>query len=67
MSYSFIRMDDSAQYQRLFYSSEQENLMLFMRWRGSQYKEKLPLGDSFDWSDDELNKKVSVVVAGSQK
>lgn len=66
-SYGFIQMNDSDQYQRLFYSDEQENLMLFLRWYGSQYKEKLPLGDSYDWDDDELNRKVSVVVGGSQK
>ena len=66
-SYNFIRMMDSAQYQRLFYSDKQENLMLFLRWYGDQYKEKLPLGDSYNWDDDELNRKVSVVVGGSQK
>lgn len=66
-SFAFIRMNDADQYQRLFYSDEQENLMLFLRWYGSQYKEKLPLGDSYDWDDDELNKKVSVVIGGSQK
>lgn len=66
-SYQFIRMNDSDQYQRLFYSEDQENLMLFLRWYGNQYKEKLPLGDSYEWDDDELNRKVSVVVGGSQK
>lgn len=66
-SYDFIRMSDSEQYQRLFYSEEQENLMLFLRWYGSQYKEKLPLGDSYDWDDDEMNRKVNIVVGGSQK
>lgn len=66
-SYNFIRMQDSSQYQRLFYSDKQENLMLFLRWYGDQYKEKLPLGDSYDWDDDELNRKVSLVVGGSQK
>ena len=66
-SFNFIRMQDSSQYQRLFYSDEQENLMLFLRWYGDQYKEKLPLGDSYNWDDDELNRKVSVVVGGSQK
>lgn len=66
-SYDFIRTFDSGQYQRLFYNSKQENLMLFLRWRGDQYKEKLPLGDSYNWDDDELNKKVSVVLGGSQK
>lgn len=65
-SFDFVRMSDASQYQRLFYSSNQENLMLFLRWYGSQYKEKLPLGDSYDWDDDELNRKVSVVVGGSQ-
>lgn len=66
-SYDFIRMSDAKQYQRLFYNDEQENLMLFLRWYGTQYKEKLPLGDSYEWDDDELNRKVSVVVGGSQK
>ena len=66
-SFDFIRMADNEQYQRLFYSSEQENLMLFIRWFGDQYKEKLPLGDSFEWDDDEFNRKVSVVIGGSQK
>lgn len=66
-SYSFVRMEDGSQFQRLFYNDKQENLMLFLRWYGSQYKEKLPLGDSYDWDDDELNRKVSVVVGGSQK
>lgn len=66
-SFDFMRMGDASQYQRLFYSDEQENLMLFLRWYGEQYKEKLPLGDSYDWDDDELNRKVSVVVGGSQK
>ena len=66
-SYSFQRMRDKDQYQRLFYSSDQENLMLFLRWYGDQYKEKLPLGDSYDWDDDEMNRKVSIVVGGSQK
>lgn len=66
-SYDFIRMSDSQQYQRLFYSENQENLMLFLRWYGSQYKEKLPLGDSYDWDDDEMNRKVNIVVGGSQK
>lgn len=65
-SYNFVRMSDNSQYQRLFYSADQENLMLFIRWYGSQYKEKLPLGESYDWDDDELNRKVSVVVGGSQ-
>lgn len=66
-SSGFVRMNDSDQYQRLFYSENQENLMLFLRWYGDQFKEKLPLGDSYDWDDDELNRKVSVVVGGSQK
>lgn len=66
-SFDFVRMDDASQYQRLFYSEDQENLMLFLRWFGDQYKEKLPLGDSYDWDDDELNRRVSVVVGGSQK
>lgn len=66
-SYEFIRMADKEQYNRLFYSSKQENLMLFLRWYGDQFKEKLPLGDSYEWDDDELNRKVSVVVGGSQK
>ena len=66
-SFDFIRMSDAEQYQRLFYSAAQENLMLFLRWYGDQYKEKLPLGDSYYWDDDELNRKVSVVVGGSQK
>lgn len=66
-SYDFQRMSDASQYQRLFYSDKQENLMLFLRWYGEQYKEKLPLGDSYDWDDDELNRKVSVVTGGSQK
>ena len=65
-SYDFVRMSDFEQYQRLFYSDEQENLMLFLRWYGSQYKEKLPLGDSYEWDDDELNRKVDVVIGGSQ-
>lgn len=64
---SFQRMIDSYQYQRLFYSSQQENLMLFLRWYGDQYKEKLPLGDSYDWDDDDLNRKVSIAIGGSQK
>lgn len=66
-SLAFISMSDKNQYQRLFYSDKQENLMLFLRWYGDQYKEKLPLGDSYEWDDDEMNKKVSLVVAGSQK
>lgn len=66
-SYDFVRMQDNGQYQRLFYSARQENLMLFLRWYGVQFKEKLPLGDSYNWDDDELNRKVSVVVGGSQK
>lgn len=65
-SFDFMRMTDKGQYNRLFYSDEQENLMLFLRWYGDQYKEKLPLGDSYDWSDDELNRKVNVVIGGSQ-
>lgn len=66
-SYDFVRMRDNVQYQRLFYNEKQENLMLFLRWYGEQYKEKLPLGDSFEWDDDEMNRRVSVVVGGSQK
>lgn len=66
-SFTFQRMSDNDQYQRLFYSSKQENLMLFLRWFGEQYKEKLPLGDSYDWNDDELNRKVSLVIGGSEK
>lgn len=66
-SYDFQRMNDKDQYQRLFYSDVQENLMLFLRWYGEQYKEKLPLGDSYEWDDDEMNRKVNLVVGGSQK
>lgn len=65
-SYEGIRMT-GIQFQRLFYSSKQENLMLFLRWYGEQYKEKLPLGDSYEWDDDEMNRKVNIVVGGSQK
>lgn len=67
MSYNFVRMSDKSQYQRLFYSNKQENLMLFLRWYGEQYKEKLPLGDSYDWDDDELNRRVNIVVSGPKK
>lgn len=67
VGYHFVRMDDNEQYQRLFYSEKQENLMLFLRWYGDQYKEKLPLGDSYEWDDDELNRKVSIVIGGSKK
>lgn len=67
-SYSFIRSgSDYSQYQRLFYSINQENLMLFLRWFGTQYKEKLPLGDSYEWDDDEMNRRVNIVVNGPQK
>lgn len=66
-SYANQRMKDKSQYQRLFYSADQENLMLFLRWYGDQYKEKLPLGDSYEWDDDEMNRKVNLVVGGSQK
>lgn len=65
-SYEGIRMT-GTQFQRLFYNSKQENLMLFLRWYGEQYKEKLPLGDSYEWDDDEMNRKVNIVVGGSQK
>lgn len=66
-SYEFQRMTDKDQFQRLFYSANQDNLMLFLRWYGDQYKEKLPLGDSYEWDDDEMNRKVNLVVGGSQK
>lgn len=66
-SYEFQRMTDKDQFQRLFYSANQDNLMLFLRWYGDQFKEKLPLGDSYEWDDDEMNRKVNLVVGGSQK
>lgn len=65
-SYAFIRQADYLQYSRFFYSDKQNNLMLFLRWFGQQYKEKLPLGDSYEWDDDEFNRKVNLVVNGSE-
>lgn len=57
---------DSAQYQRMFYADEDtvDNFMLFLRIFGTKHLEKLPLGDSFDWDDDEYNKKVEIINQG---
>lgn len=65
--FEFIRQADNIQYQRFFYSEDQDNLMLFLRFYGDQFKEKLPLGDSYEWDDDETNRRVNIVVNGSQK
>lgn len=66
-SYGFIRQSDNSQYSRFFYSSKSNSLMVFLRWFGNQYKEKLPLGDSYEWDDDETNRRVNIVVNGPQK
>lgn len=56
-----------TQYQRFFYSAKADNLMTLLWFDGSAYQNKLPLGDSFDWDDDEFNRKVSVVLNGTKK
>lgn len=57
-------LNDKDQYQRLFYSDKVDNMHLFIRWYGEYIKEKLPLGESIDWDDDEYNKKVEIVRNG---
>lgn len=59
--------NDMDQYQRIFYSADQDNLLLYIRWFGENKKHKLPLGDSYYWSDDEFNKKVKVLNQGMRR
>lgn len=66
-SYGFIRQTDNSQYSRFFYTDKNNSLMVFIRWYGKQYKEKLPLGDSYEWDDDDTNRRVNIVVNGSEK
>ena len=56
--------NDYEQYQRLFYANEPDCLKVYIRFFGNNQKFKLPIGDSFDWSDDEFNKKVQLLNQG---
>lgn len=60
-------LNDMDQYQRIFYTADQDNLLMYIRWFGENKKHKLPLGDSYYWSDDEFNKKVKVVNQGMRR
>lgn len=66
-SYGFVRQSDNSQYSRFFYTDKSNSLMVFIRWFGKQYKEKLPLGDSYEWDDGETNRRVNIVVNGPEK
>lgn len=56
--------NDYEQYQRLFYSNDPDCVKVYIRFFGTNQKFKLPIGDSFDWSDDEFNKKVQILNQG---
>lgn len=63
-SMDFVRTNDANQYNRLFYSDKVDNLILYLRWYGDDYLEKLQPADSYDWDDDEFKKKVDVLYQG---
>ena len=66
-SYDFLRtFEDATQYNRLFYTKNQDQMVVLMRFDGACYLEKLPLGDSYDWDDDEFNRKVEILTQGSR-
>lgn len=63
-SLSFINgASDAENFQRVFAQSVNDNFMVFVRVFGQSYLEKLPLGDSYDWDDDEMNKRINVELA----
>lgn len=67
-SYDFLRVvSDHTQYRRLFYDTKDlyDTMICTARITGTKLLRKLPLGDSFDWDDDEFNEKVSVLTSGS--
>ena len=49
---------DGSQFDRFFYSSKVDNLITLLWFDGVSYQNKLPLGDSYDWDDDEDNKRI---------
>lgn len=51
---------DGDQFQRFFYSNETDNLITLIWFTGKDVKFKLPIGDSYDWDDDEDNQKVQI-------
>lgn len=65
-SYDFLRVGaDFSQFDRIFYTSKVDKMKIVGRWKGYRWTETLPYGDSFDWDDDEMNKKVTVLNSGN--
>ena len=65
-SYDFLRVGrDHGQYSRLFYTDKEDNMKTVVRIRGRRWTQKLPLGQSYDWEDDEFNKQVTVLQSGN--
>lgn len=66
-SYDYVRTQlDENQFFRLFYTDTCDSMTTYVRIKGHKRLFKLPLGDSYDFDDDEFNKKVSVLNAGSE-
>lgn len=65
-SYEFLRVgSDYSQFSRIFYTDKQDNMVCLGRFYGDRYSSGLPFGDSYDWDDDVINKKVEVLSSGN--
>lgn len=66
-SYDFLRVgNDYNQFSRIFYTDKQDNMICLGRFYGDRYTPALPFGDAYDWNEDEMNKKVSVLASGNK-
>lgn len=65
-SYDFLRVgNDVHQFSRIFYTDKVDNMTIIGRVKGDRWTNFLPLGDSYDWDDDEMNSKVVVQNSGN--